>query len=99
MGRWGLFRRQGRRLVRVVAMGAAMAVALLASARPARAQETREAAIEKEQAEKAKHLEPEASPKAERALVRIMSSPLLAGTGGFYPWLGSLYNGTGFAGG
>ena len=76
-----------------------LAVAMLASAPPARAQATREAAIEKEQADKAQHLEPESSPKAEKALVRIMSSPLLAGTGGFYPWLGSLYNGTGFAGG
>jgi hypothetical protein len=91
--------RRGRRRVRSIFVGGSVAVAVFTAAPAAFAQSTREATIEKEQAEKAQHLEPETSPKAERVLVRIMSSPLLAGTGGFYPWLGSVYNGTGLAGG
>lgn len=76
----------------VIVLVAAMAVpgSLLA-------QTTRAAEIAARQAEKARQLETEQAPSGERFVKRVMSSPLLAGSGGLYPWFGSIYNGTGLA--
>lgn len=71
----------------------------LLSAVPSAAQQTRAELIAAAQAEKAAQLGPEQPGAAERAVVRVMSSPLLAGTGGVYPWFGSIYPGAGFSGG
>lgn len=59
------------------------------------AQETRVAQIAQQQADKAQRLRPENSPAAEDVITRVMSSPLLSGSGGVYPWFGTIYNGTG----
>jgi outer membrane protein assembly factor BamA len=74
----------------------ALVFVLLLEATAADAQETRRQQIAELQAEKAERLEPEGPDGAERAVVRIMKSPLLAGTGGLFPWFGSVYEGTGF---
>ena len=63
------------------------------------AQDTRHDQIAAQQADKAAHLQTETSPTGEQVLKRIMSSPLLAGSGGFFPWIGSIYSGTGVAAG
>ena len=63
------------------------------------AQTTRAEQIAAEQAEKSKQLAPEAPSKTEKLVVRAMSSPLVAGTGGLYPWFGSVFGGSGFAAG
>lgn len=71
---------------------------LLVSA-PALAQTSRVDAIAQQQAEKAEQLGPEQAGPVEQAVVRVLSSPLLAATGGVYPWFGSVYPGAGFSGG
>jgi hypothetical protein len=71
-------------------------IAALLCAVPLTAQETREQEIARLQAEKAGQLGKEGPDGAEKAVVRIMNSPLLAGTGGLFPWFGSVYEGTKF---
>ena len=68
---------------------------------PVRAQETRQQQIADLQGDKAGRLAVEGPDRAEQAIVRIMNSPLLAGSGGAFPWFGSVYEGTkfGFGGG
>ena len=83
-------------LVRAVACTAAL---LLLNPVTAAAQNSRAEIIAEQQAEKAQHLAPEEAGRFERAIVRIMGSPLLAGNGGFYPWVGSVFPGSGLAGG
>ena len=65
------------------------------------AQDTREQQIAAAQAEKVPTLGAEGPNRAEMTIVRVMKSPLLAGTGGAFPWFGSVYEGTsfGFGGG
>ncbi|MEZ5319242.1 MAG: hypothetical protein R2752_17710 [Vicinamibacterales bacterium] len=70
---------------------------LLACRLPAFGQSSRAELIAQQQAEKAAHLAPEVATAAEIVEKRILSSPLLAGSGGVYPWFGSVYSGTGFA--
>src|SRR6476661_5532802 len=75
-----------------------------ATASPTRSAEetaptTRAEAIAAEQAKKAQVLSPEGPTRVEKTVVRVMSSPLLAGTGGPYPWFGSVFGGSGFAAG
>jgi hypothetical protein len=65
----------------------------------AAAQTTRAEQIAAEQAEKSQQLAPEEAGKAEKLVVRALSSPLVAGTGGLYPWFGSVFGGSGFAAG
>jgi hypothetical protein len=78
----------------------ALAVTVLSCfAPPVSAQTSRAGQIAEQQAEKAARVEAEASPPAERVVKRIMSSPLLSGSGGVHPWFGSVYNGTGLAAG
>ncbi len=75
-------------------------VALLcAGSVSALAQDSRADVIAAQQAEKVPHLAPEEAGAFERSVIRIMKSPLLAGTGGVYPWLGSVFAGSGFSGG
>jgi outer membrane protein assembly factor BamA len=62
----------------------------------ARAQETREQQIAKQQAEKAIRLGEEGPDKAEQIIVRFRKSPVVAGSGGPFPLFGSVYEGTGF---
>lgn len=76
-------------------IGAGFCLAALANDRAALAQEGRAAQIAQQQADKAQHLQPESSPAAEDVVKRVMSSPLLTGSGGVYPWFGSVYYGTG----
>ena len=76
-------------------LGAITALVLMAA--PAAAQTTRVEAIAQEQAKKARALAPEGPNTAEQVVVRVMSSPLLSGGGGAYPWFGSVFGGSGFA--
>ena len=62
-----------------------------------RAQATRAEQIAAEQAEKSGKISSEEPGKGEQAVIRAMKSPLLAGTGGLYPWFGSVFGGSGFA--
>jgi outer membrane protein assembly factor BamA len=78
-------------------LGALMLLVL--SWTPAAAQNSRAELIAEEQAEKAREVAPEEAGRLERAILRIMSSPLLDGGGGLYPWLGSVFPGSGLAGG
>lgn len=66
---------------------------------PAVAQTTRVESIAARQAEKAKHLQPEGPTDAEMVVRRVLSSPLLSGDGGIYPWFGSVFSGSGMAAG
>src|SRR5690348_1456085 len=66
---------------------------------PASAQSTRVEAIAEEQAEKAKQLGVEGPSHAERIIRQVLLSPLLSGGDGVYPWFGSVFGGTGMAGG
>jgi hypothetical protein len=59
------------------------------------AQESREATIAAEQAEKAKQLAPRVPSKAERILLEVKGA-LMGTPNGFYPYLGSVYSGGGF---
>lgn len=79
--------------------GAMVTVMLAAAAHPALAQNTRHDLIAEEQSEKAEQLAPEQSPRAEVIVKRVLSSPLLSGSGGFYPWFGSVFPGSGFGAG
>lgn len=79
-------------------MGLALPILFVTLSAPlVSAQSTRVEQITDQQAAKAKAVDAEASPKAEVVVKRIMSSPLLSGSGGVYPWFGSIYNGTGLA--
>jgi hypothetical protein len=78
-----------------VSIAVAFAAVLLTSP-PVEAQDTREQVIAAEQQAKAQHLEAEGPTRAEVVVVRVMRSPLLAGSGGPFPWFGSVYEGTGF---
>jgi hypothetical protein len=72
----------------------------LISITPAIAQNTRAEVIEQEQAERVKQLAPPQPNGAERLLERLQDWGLIAGAPrGFYPWLGSVYPGGGFAAG
>lgn len=64
---------------------------------PSFAQSTRVETIADQQAEKAKHLEPEGPSDAELIVRRVLLSPLLSGGGGAYPWFGSVFGGSGMA--
>ena len=75
-----------------------VAAVLLVSA-PLLAQTSRVEAIAAQHAEKATRLEPEQAGTAERVVVRVLSSSLLAATDGVHPWFGSVYPGAGFSGG
>jgi hypothetical protein len=75
-----------------------VAAVLLISA-PVLAQTSRVEAIAAQQADKAQRLEPERAGTAERVVVRVLSSSLLAATDGVHPWFGSVYPGAGFSGG
>lgn len=87
----------------IAAPGARRAVAFICAALlgalplPAGAQDqdTREAAIVAEQAEKAKDLKPYEPSAAERLLARVQTG-LIDGPPGFFPYYGSVYNGGGF---
>jgi hypothetical protein len=68
----------------------------LAMAVPASAQETRAGAVEAQQAEKAKSLEPRVPPKAEK-IVKWAQNELIEEPSGLYPLFGSVYAGGGFA--
>ena len=68
----------------------------LITASEVRSQTSRAEQIAAQQEEKSKHLEPEQGSKAEKVTVRILSTPLLAGSGGLYPWFGSAFPGSGF---
>lgn len=74
-------------------------VAFVAATGPASAQSTRAEVIAAQQSEKAEHLGAEGPSTGEQITVRIMSSPLLSGSGGPYPWFGSVFGGSGFAAG
>lgn len=81
------------KLPRLIGIGAVIGV--LSVAAPVRAQETRAEQVAAEQRAKASALEAEDSPVGETIVKRVMSSPLLAGSGGVYPWIGSVHSGTG----
>ena len=75
-------------------------VAVLASlllSSPALAQSTRVEIVEAQQAEKAKHLQPEGPSDTEQFVRRVLLSPLLNGGAGAYPWFGSVFGGSGMA--
>jgi len=74
----------------------ALLVVLIVAA-PSAAQSTRVEAIAEGQAEKAKALGVEGPSEAEQIIRRVLSSPLLSGGDGIYPWFGSIYGGTGLA--
>jgi hypothetical protein len=77
-----------------------MTVALLSMPGAASAQETRTDIIRQEQAEKVQTLEPPRLNGVERTIERLEDWGLISGEPrGFYPWLGSVYPGGGFAGG
>lgn len=79
-----------------------VAVAVLTSlllSSQALAQTTRVETIEVQQADKAKHLEPEGPSDAEVVIRRVLLSPLLNGGAGAYPWFGSVFGGSGMAAG
>ena len=76
-----------------------LAIALSLAAVKASAQDTRVGAIGEQQAAKAKGLGPEGPSEAERIIKQILLSPLLSGGDGAYPWFGSVFGGTGMAGG
>lgn len=77
----------------------ALVVLCTLAAGPVAAQTTRVEAIAAEQQEKAKELGTEGPGDAERVVIRVLSSPLLAGRSGPYPWFGSVFAGSGFAAG
>ena len=64
---------------------------------PAAAQSTRVEAVAEEQAEKARALGVEGPSDAELVIRRVLLSPLLGGGEGFYPWFGTVFDGTGMA--
>ena len=76
----------------------AVAVVAASSAAPALAQETREATIAAEQADKATRLAPRRPNGLERTVLWVERELILTPSG-FYPLFGSVYNGGGFAAG
>ena len=76
-----------------------ISIAALMLALPAAAQSTRVDTIAEEQAEKAKALGAEGPSRAETVIRRLLLSPLLSGGDGVYPWFGSVFGGSGMAGG
>ncbi|MGE0041849.1 MAG: BamA/TamA family outer membrane protein [Vicinamibacterales bacterium] len=86
-------------IVRTMLCRTILGLALLGVGAPAHGQSSRAEAIAAEQAAKAGRLAVEEAPTGEKVVTRVMSSPLLAGSGGVYPWFGSVYNGTGLAAG
>ena len=79
-------------------LGVAMALAFAWLGMPpvaSLAQSSRAQVIEEEQKAKSADLETEHPSAVERALEWAKRSPLLVGTGGAYPWFGSIYPGTG----
>ncbi|MDP2390010.1 MAG: hypothetical protein Q8N52_06755, partial [Acidobacteriota bacterium] len=77
--------------------GTAFLIVSLLLGSPAYGQTTRVETIAEQQAEKAKHLEPEGPSDAELIVRRVLLSPLLSGGGGAYPWFGSVFGGSGMA--
>jgi hypothetical protein len=77
----------------------AFALAFLLVSAQAPAQSSRVEAVAVQQATKAERLGPERPGRGEQVVVRVLSSPLLAATGGVYPWFGSVFPGAGFSGG
>jgi outer membrane protein assembly factor BamA len=72
-------------------------IVLLTVATTPSAQSSRTEQIAEQQREKAQTLGVESPSRGEVIVERAMRSPLLAGSGGFYPWVGSIYNGAGLA--
>jgi hypothetical protein len=80
-------------------LGFLVAAAALTPA-PARAQETRAAIIEQQQAERAQQLQPPQPNPIESAIARLEDWGFISGAPrGPYPWFGSVYPGGGFAAG
>lgn len=73
-----------------------LALAALSLAAPAVAQTSRTESIAAQQAEKARDLKPRVAPKAER-IVEWVKDEFIDEPSGFYPVLGSVYAGGGFA--
>ena len=86
-----------RRRVRVLKRLVWLVLTTLLTTGEARAQTTRAGQIAETQAEKSKRLAAEQAGPGEKFVVRVLSSPLLTGAGGWYPWFGNVYNGSGFA--
>jgi outer membrane protein assembly factor BamA len=88
---------------RAACLELAVVVMCCAPAGPALAQETRAASVEKEVADKAQRLEPYVPGKLERTLIYLEGNNILrrlTGSGdGWYPRLGGLTTGSGFAAG
>jgi len=82
-----------------MARSSVIALLLLLIATPAIAQTTRAEAIAAEQQAKAGRLTVEGPSEGERVVRRILTSPLLAGGDGAYPWFGSVFGGSGMASG
>jgi hypothetical protein len=76
--------------------GLVVGLCLIGTVRPLMAQQTREAQIAAEQTEKAQHLHPYVPTATERVLVQV-NRVLTETPTGFYPNLGSVYSGGGFA--
>jgi len=74
---------------------AVLLVCCLGTSSSAVAQTSRADIIAQEQEQKAAHLGREGPGPLENLIVRVEQSPLIAGTTGAYPWLGSVYSGTG----
>jgi len=77
----------------------AAAVVLGLAAAPLHAQDTRAGQIEAQQEQKSEDLGVEQPDRVERAVVSALRSPLLAGSGGMFPWFGSVFEGAGFSAG
>jgi len=84
----------GRSFLMAVSCSMMMTLVLPAQSR---AQTTRAGQIADEQAEKSKTIAAEQAGRGEQLVLRALKSPLLAGTGGLYPWFGSVFGGSGFA--
>ena len=91
--------RTGRRPPRGMLL-AYIVFALAVPCHPAAGQSTRAEVVREAQAEKARALEPPRRNGVERTIEHLEEWGLIAGEPrGFYPWLGSVYPGGGFAGG
>jgi hypothetical protein len=83
-----------------LAMACLLTASPLISTRDAAAQDTRAEAIHQLQAEKQQHLEPPQPNGVERFIDHLEDWGIIAGAPrGFYPWVGSVYSGGGFAAG
>jgi hypothetical protein len=88
-----------RRVAKLLRLGVAMPLALAwfgMWTASSLAQTSRTQAIAGQQKAKSERLGPEGPSAVEKAVVWLKRSPLLAGTGGAYPWFGSVYPGAGF---